>query len=256
MLKTAFDSPDLAFWWPGVGRRQPDQTANGCHWHNNGIPVRIVAWRQPAQWGLLRARKYAPLNILLVRRCHQKNQPTDRTPKAGIRNWPSSRKPPVQPSTWQDLFFIRSFRYEDQQPHHRHRCADRADANSTVIQGEVRASHAMARQPGVCEPAGRAARRHGLRSFALYHFNSTQKLSLQTGVWARCCGGEVSATQVRVGWSHRTHIPEYQLKTIVRDIDAAAGAEPDASPTPATEGREYAARLRLLHEQALALLAQ
>lgn len=141
-----------------------------------------------------------------------------------------------------DLFFHLPFRYEDR---------SRITAigalrpmQTAVIQGEVRASQVLyGRRMSLLVKLQDGT---GLVSLRFYHFNSTQKNQFKTGVWVRCYG------EARPGASGlELYHPEYQL---VEDIDAPL--EPNLTPVyPATEGVSTQ-RLRLLHEQALALLAQ
>ncbi|WP_430460886.1 ATP-dependent DNA helicase RecG [Thalassolituus sp. LLYu03] len=144
--------------------------------------------------------------------------------------------------TLADLFFHLPFRYED-----RSRITPIGAVQPmrpAVVQGEVRAASVLfgKRRSLLVKIQDHT----GTLSIRFYHFNAAQKNQFRTGNTIRCYG------EPRRGASGlELYHPEY---TLLEDgLDA--GLEPSLTPVyPATDGISQQ-RLRLLHEQALGLLA-
>lgn len=148
----------------------------------------------------------------------------------------------LQIRTLTDLFFHLPFRYEDRsritpigmvQP-----------MRPAVIQGEVRgASVLFGKRRSLLV---KVQDHTGLVNLRFYHFNAAQKNQFRTGAMVRCYG------EPRRGASGlELYHPEYSI--IDEGLDA--DLEPSLTPVyPATDGISQQ-RLRLLHEQALTLLA-
>ena len=148
----------------------------------------------------------------------------------------------LQIRTLTDLFFHLPFRYEDRsritpigmvQP-----------MRPAVIQGEVRgASVLFGKRRSLLV---KVQDHTGLVNLRFYHFNAAQKNQFRTGALVRCYG------EPRRGASGlELYHPEYNILDDGLDADL----EPSLTPVyPATDGISQQ-RLRLLHEQALTLLA-
>lgn len=148
----------------------------------------------------------------------------------------------LQIRTLTDLFFHLPFRYEDRsritpigmvQP-----------MRPAVIQGEVRgASVLFGKRRSLLV---KVQDHTGLVNLRFYHFNAAQKNQFRTGALVRCYG------EPRRGASGlELYHPEYSILEDGLDADL----EPSLTPVyPATDGISQQ-RLRLLHEQALTLLA-
>ena len=148
----------------------------------------------------------------------------------------------LQIRTLTDLFFHLPFRYEDRsritpigmvQP-----------MRPAVIQGEVRgASVLFGKRRSLLV---KVQDHTGLVNLRFYHFNAAQKNQFRTGAIVRCYG------EPRRGASGlELYHPEYSILEDGLDADL----EPSLTPVyPATDGISQQ-RLRLLHEQALTLLA-
>lgn len=148
----------------------------------------------------------------------------------------------LQIRTLADLFFHLPFRYED-----RSRITPIGAVQPmrpAVIQGEVRGSTILfgKRRSLLVKVQDHT----GLVNLRFYHFNAAQKNQFRTGAMIRCYG------EPRRGASGlELYHPEY---SIIEDGEETE-LEPSLTPVyPATEGISQQ-RLRLLHEQALTLLA-
>ncbi len=148
----------------------------------------------------------------------------------------------LQIRTLADLFFHLPFRYED-----RSRITPIGAVQPmrpAVIQGEVRGATILfgKRRSLLVKVQDHT----GLVNLRFYHFNAAQKNQFRTGAIVRCYG------EPRRGASGlELYHPEYSILDDGLDADL----EPSLTPVyPATDGISQQ-RLRLLHEQALTLLA-
>ena len=147
----------------------------------------------------------------------------------------------LQISSLADLFFHLPFRYED-----RSRITPVGGLQPmrpAVIQGEIKGSTVLfgKRRSLLVKVQDHS----GVVSLRFYHFNAAQKNQLCSGAAIRCYG------EPRRGASGlEFYHPEYQILEDGADLPL----EPSLTPVyPATDGISQQ-RLRLLHEQALALL--